>query len=183
MRRPRPEHGITSYTYGCRCEVCRAANNERTKRARDRKAEAETQAEAAINAEMGAHGSLTRYRKGCRCGKCRAANAKRFREDQADRIARLAADPSIREHGVAATYHNWGCRCVPCTRAAGVRPPDERGNWVNPNSVDRSTRKRQTRRERLMYVTGFKDHRKLPQPFGREWLNDDPVNGGGQRAS
>lgn len=32
--RPRTEHGPSAYNRGCRCEVCRAANTERKRRAR-----------------------------------------------------------------------------------------------------------------------------------------------------
>ncbi|MET7949233.1 hypothetical protein [Micromonospora sp. NPDC005324] len=59
--------------------------------------------------------SSTRY--GCRCRDCTTANTKRHRQARADRRDRLAADPSLAEHGHAATYTNWMCRCPPCTAA------------------------------------------------------------------
>lgn len=37
---------------------------------------------------------------------------------RAERMARLEADPTIREHGNAGTYFDWGCRCEPCCGAA-----------------------------------------------------------------
>lgn len=36
------------------------------------------------------------------------------------RVQRLAADPTLRPHGVKNTYDNWGCRCAPCTAARGA---------------------------------------------------------------
>lgn len=117
----------------------------------------------------GPHG-LPLYRTGkCRCEVCRAANARRFREDQADRVARLKADPTCRQHGLAATYVHWGCRCVPCRDAAGKGDPQLRSTPRSPWK-----RKRDPRRGNLMYVQRAKSWRNA-EPFGREWLDDKSV--------
>jgi hypothetical protein len=47
----------------------------------------------------------------------RARNLARNLRDRVRRSAALAADPSIRPHGNASTYNNWGCRCEPCRAA------------------------------------------------------------------
>lgn len=70
---------------------------------------------------MGAtHGNVSTYRNpryACRCGECRDASTRRRRQEMASRRARLAADPSVVQHGRASTYTNWGCRCDDCKAA------------------------------------------------------------------
>lgn len=63
-------------------------------------------------------GTYASYERGCRCPECRAANTTESTRRKALRAARLAADPAIRDHGLYATYANWGCRCVLCKAAA-----------------------------------------------------------------
>ena len=66
------------------------------------------------------HGLAGTYRNsayGCRCEECKAANTARAKAERADRRARLAGDPSLAVHGLAATYRNWGCRCESCSQA------------------------------------------------------------------
>lgn len=110
------------------------------------------------------------YRKGCKCDVCRAANALRYMEDQRDRCARLKADPSIRPHGDPSTYHNWGCRCIPCTKVTRpwafdttTPPPAASGERVEER------RKLRAKRERLMHQVSVP--KPQAQPFGREWAS------------
>ena len=53
----------------------------------------------------------------CRCDHCRYGNTERMRGERRTRFERLAADPTLAVHGLAATYSNWGCRCRECTDA------------------------------------------------------------------
>lgn len=63
------------------------------------------------------HGASA-YRNGrCKCAVCTKANRETCNQERANRIARLAADPTLATHGKATTYSNWGCRCEPCTKA------------------------------------------------------------------
>jgi len=67
------------------------------------------------------HGSESTYNNWkCRCDACRAANTRYLARRKAERVARLAVDPSLAEHGRASTYNNWGCRCEPCTTAWAI---------------------------------------------------------------
>lgn len=67
------------------------------------------------------HGNPTTYAvKGCRCPLCTEAWGVSCRVRNADRKARLEADPTLAVHGKASTYQNWGCRCTPCRLAATV---------------------------------------------------------------
>lgn len=106
------------------------------------------------------HG-LQAYKRGwCKCDICTAANRKRFREEQADRVARLKADPTIREHGVRATWTYWGCKCALCYDAVHIAREQAE------SSIAR--KRREIYRKRLMHRSP--KHSKIP-PFGREWLN------------
>lgn len=58
------------------------------------------------------------YVRGCRCAKCLKAGRAAARERRKQNAERLAADPTIVEHGKASTYTNWGCKCEACTKAA-----------------------------------------------------------------
>lgn len=44
-------------------------------------------------------------------------HAERERAAYLNRVERLVADPSLKPHGRASTYKNWGCRCEACTAA------------------------------------------------------------------
>lgn len=116
-----------------------------------------------------AHGGSNSYRYGnCdradpgfkSCADCRRERARVVREQLASRIARFAADPTIRPHGEANTYANWGCRCQACSDAhfkkqvrIGVRAP--------------STHRRGTRGSTSAIL------RPRPEPFGREWTEEN----------
>ena len=63
------------------------------------------------------HGMSSTYNRGCRCPDCTKANRVRTLFARASRAKRLAADPSLAEHGKHATYVNWDCRCDPCLQA------------------------------------------------------------------
>ena len=73
-----PDHGVTRYdNYGCRCEVCRAANADRHRELRSRRAASRPEDNVGL-----AHGSRSTYVSyGCRCERCveaqRAANSQR----------------------------------------------------------------------------------------------------------
>lgn len=102
------------------------------------------------------HGYHMYRRHGCRCDVCRKGNAVRCSIEYADRAARLKADPSIRQHGNATTYHNWSCRCTPCKTAMWVAIQVRTGTPVK-------------RRDRLLY---FDQKPTKAEAFGREWLNE-----------
>jgi hypothetical protein len=108
------------------------------------------------------HG-LSAYQYGrCRCADCTEMHRKAQYRSFLGRKARLKADPSIRPHGDATTYQNWGCRCEPCRRAGSevnrkYRRPYVPG-YVNPNG-------------RRLY--GPRGPVARVEPFGREWLNGD----------
>lgn len=71
------------------------------------------------------HGSVSTYNNyHCHCDDCRAAKSADVMQRRASRYARrtlqdgrLIAPVPAQQHGSAATYTNWGCRCVPCTEA------------------------------------------------------------------
>lgn len=63
------------------------------------------------------HGTYRYKVFGCRCPLCQAAQTAACAAERERRRARLAADPSLAEHGTKATYSNWGCRCPQCTAA------------------------------------------------------------------
>lgn len=67
------------------------------------------------------HGGSHYINDRCRCDECRVAHNARMKRDNARRAERLAADPTLRPHGVYTTYTNWGCRCPECTAANRVR--------------------------------------------------------------
>lgn len=67
-------------------------------------------------------GSGTTYEHyGCRCLECREAHRARIAKRRAVRIAELAADPTIVEHGKDSTYGNYGCRCDECREAHHIK--------------------------------------------------------------
>ncbi len=66
--------------------------------------------------------SHSRYVHGCPCDECRAAHAKYKRGKLWERMnERVLVDGRLvhprAPHGTRSGYQNWGCRCVPCTRA------------------------------------------------------------------
>ena len=68
-------HGLASTyrnpDYGCRCEPCTAANTERVRQERQRRAE-----RLAADPSLAPHGSSATYGNwGCRCESCAAAHA------------------------------------------------------------------------------------------------------------
>lgn len=71
------------------------------------------------------HGTLNGYtNRGCRCPACREESRKSGAAQRAQRVARMAADPTVAPHGLASTYGNWGCRCPECTRAWSIQSLD-----------------------------------------------------------
>lgn len=70
-------HGASGYrSYGCRCDVCTAANTERARGER-----AARKARFADNPNLAPHGSVHTYGNwGCRCAACKAANSRKSRE-------------------------------------------------------------------------------------------------------
>ena len=67
--------------------------------------------------EESSHGRSRYVNHGCRCDICTAANTEVAMAGRRTRTERLAADPTLAEHGRRSTYTNWGCRCEPCTEA------------------------------------------------------------------
>lgn len=74
----------------------------------------------------------------------------------AERGRRIAADPSIRQHGNANTYKNWACRCDPCTAA----------------SASRATYRQRRKLTNSAGAPGRTARYRIPA-FGREWLDAD----------
>lgn len=70
-----------------------------------------------MSATHGLAGTYRRKEYACRCPDCTGANTRRARSEKTARARRLAADPTLAEHGRASTYTNWGCRCPDCTKA------------------------------------------------------------------
>lgn len=112
-----PVHGsVSTYKRGCHCRPCTAAAT--AARAKNR---------PAVQPKEIVHGSPAGYRSGCLCDLCQtyptrakarenaATRARRARQHQqmADGLA-----PASVKHGRFSTYREWGCRCIPCTRAA-----------------------------------------------------------------
>lgn len=77
------------------------------------------------------HGMNGYTNLGCRCDICREANTTYTLHMREVRRRRLERDPSIRPHGVEATYFNYMCRCAKCraahAEAARRRRLDARG--------------------------------------------------------
>jgi hypothetical protein len=66
----------------------------------------------------------------CKCLLCRKARSDYVKAYKAERAQRLAADPSLAEHGTNSTYNNRNCRCDACRAAhsaylAQYRAPSE----------------------------------------------------------
>lgn len=104
------------------------------------------------------------YAAGCRCAQCREGHRISRAELVAARRERLLADPTVRPHGVANTYTNWGCRCEPCRAACRAREaaPDRRRDRFNPFSP-------------RMEIPGSRQGRgQRAEPFGREWTEQQP---------
>ena len=66
------------------------------------------------------HGTAAAYLAGCRCPSCTQEWARVQTARNTSRRERLAADPTLAQHGLSSTYTNWGCRCRLCTTAATV---------------------------------------------------------------
>lgn len=70
--RPAPAHGRNGYMrYGCRCEVCKAANRDRAKVMRELLAARMAAGDPAV--PHGTSGGYTNW--SCRCEACRRANS------------------------------------------------------------------------------------------------------------
>ena len=68
------EHGsLSSYTYGCRCEECRAAKSAYAR---------EWSRRARVEVGVRRHGLRSTYNRGCRCDRCRAANSAYTKEQK-----------------------------------------------------------------------------------------------------
>lgn len=73
-----PRHGTaTGYTYGCKCDRCRAASKKATVKSRWAEADARRKAVGERwAAEREGHGTLERYEGGCRCRECKSARVR-----------------------------------------------------------------------------------------------------------
>lgn len=108
LRRPPLGCGtVASYTRGCRCDECRAANYKRAKAYRSQPMPESVQ-----------HGTPSAYGNWkCRCDACKAAGSAvnaatlRFRED------RIAMGLARIPHGTHSGFSTWHCRCEECTAA------------------------------------------------------------------
>lgn len=92
--------------------------------------------------------------EGRACEACRTHRRKLWHARVERRRALLAENPdaSLHGHGHAHTYLQWGCRCDACRWAANAER--YRYGFV----------RRDGRREIPPY--------RLPEPFGREWINE-----------
>lgn len=77
-------HGRTRYVaYGCRCEVCTAANTEYATAARNRRI-----VRLLNDPSLATHGKASTYINwGCRCDECKVAGAKHNARTRARRLA------------------------------------------------------------------------------------------------
>lgn len=104
------EHGTRSrYNQGCRCDGCRQANNDYTRRW----SRARHGWKAQKYGKTPTHGTIYCYNNGCRRPECRAAHAVRHREWQSRQTPPPPGDP---RHGLNG-YGNYGCRCPICYAA------------------------------------------------------------------
>lgn len=127
-------HGIpSSYTRGCRCADCTAANTARARvnganlRLQRRKYdERVTRNGQLVHPDpYGGHGTIAAYTScGCRCSACQAVMAVYRRNLTETRAAerveidgRMVHPSPPGGHGKATTYNAWSCRCEPCTAA------------------------------------------------------------------
>lgn len=58
------------------------------------------------------HGKASGYKRGCRCDLCRDNWNAYMRARRKTKVI-----PDQVQHGLSATYSNWGCRCEPCAVA------------------------------------------------------------------
>jgi hypothetical protein len=110
------EHGeMSRYEAGCRCLLCREANNERAARLRKaRTAEAKDPNDPR-------HGKASFYTNhGCRCERCREAQRAKVSADYQRRLA-TPLEPNDKRHGTLTFYTAHGCRCDRCKDAARIR--------------------------------------------------------------
>lgn len=91
-----PSHGtMARYGRGCKCEECRKANADKTKRL--------------IGSRPTRHGTRTAYfTRGCRCDQCRDAAVKFNRDTRQGMIDRRSG-----KHGSSVQVQR-GCRCEKC---------------------------------------------------------------------
>lgn len=106
------EHGEPArYDTGCRCFLCKDANNDRAAKQRKERAKR-------IDPADPRHGTGSFYRNhGCRCEPCSAAAAVESQRQYRNRLA-TPIDPNDPRHGHRSFYNAYGCRCEPCKAAA-----------------------------------------------------------------
>jgi hypothetical protein len=116
-------HGtITAYSYGCRCDHCKAANAEYRSRGREKRR----------GAEPPGHGTENAYSNyGCRCEECKQAHRSRPRK----KAPSHGKEPP--EHGTYNAYANYDCRCDDCKAAAHDRYVNKRGPTVHEQAEAR----------------------------------------------
>jgi hypothetical protein len=64
------------------------------------------------------HGTDSMYRRGCKCDECRRAHR--------ESIYAWRETRGVKEHGLATSYFNYGCRCVPCKEAASLQRREQK---------------------------------------------------------
>ena len=83
-----PRHGkVGGYSYGCRCERCRAVYSEYM-RARLEQNRKKRLKEMQDNPHHPKHGTMAGYQYGCRCEDCKKANSELKKRDYAKRKAK-----------------------------------------------------------------------------------------------
>lgn len=134
-------HGVSGYSRGCRCDVCRAA-----KRAYNQEQHAKRLAAVEAGEATFEHGYEGYTRWKCRCDPCRAAKSERQSRGDAKgymrryrRARKTALDAGEIEinHGMSG-YTNDGCRCEICRgafRAYRAENPDKQWSVQHPEEA------------------------------------------------
>lgn len=114
--RPLSEHGTTNrYSWGCRCNECRAAHRERMRGLQGK--------------PPPSHGYSGYRNYGCRCDVCREAHAEEMRSPKQTEYRRQWEQSVFGtvppKHGTRYIYVTYGCRCDACTAAATEHRRDQ----------------------------------------------------------
>jgi hypothetical protein len=101
-----------TYTSGCRCDECRAADRAYKTALRRKRG-----VKPKVRGCQSPYGTFERYNhERCRCEACVAANTQYVRDRTKRHLSSGRPAPS---HG-ASGYVNWYCRCETCKQAGSV---------------------------------------------------------------
>lgn len=144
------KHGVTGYSRGCRCDVCRAAKRAYNQEQRRKKLAAVEAGEATFE-----HGYDGYTRWNCRCDTCRSAKAeyqsgrrgstsgymKKYRAARREAVAKGAVEVT---HGLGG-YTNDRCRCDICVdafRTWRAENPDKQWHVQHPEEANKAQRRK-----------------------------------------